>query len=196
VNVRKFKRFLLMFTVVLSANAICSAQFAAQGQTLASINSYATQIDRFIKRHPKRIFANEASEMENGPDRWREFKTAAEVEGGEATFDESAYVWQKSGKVVAANFTFTSQSGDWAQYVNYYFREDGTLARIQVHLNTFYGNLSVIREKFYDGRGRLLHTSTRYLNLHSRKPTKSRDFMDQPVPLYLKARDLPFYKLL
>lgn len=190
-NVRKFRQFCLILAVVLAANALCATQVAAQRPALVSINSYAHQVDRFSKRHPKRIFAN-APETESGPDRWREFKTAAKLEG----FDESAYVWQKTGKVVAANFTFTSQSGDWVQDVNYYFREDGKLAKVHAHLNTFHGNLSVIREKFYDAGGRLLHTSTRYLDLNSQKPTKSRDFMDAPVPVYLKARDLPFYKLL
>jgi hypothetical protein len=180
---------------MLAANAICSTQAAAQKPALVSINSYANQVDRFSKRNPKRVFAN-VTKPENEADNWREFKTAAELENGEATFDESAFVWQKMGKVVAANFTFTSQSGDWAQYVNYYFREDGTLAKIHQRLNTFYGNLSVIREKFYDTRGRLLRTSTRYLNLRSQKPAKSRDFMDEPIPLYLRTRDLPFYKLL
>jgi hypothetical protein len=195
VNVRKFQHFFLILAVALAASAMCSTQVAAQRPAVVSINSFANEVDRFIKHHPKRIFAN-ASEAEDEADNWREFKTAAEVENGETAFDESAYVWQKTGKVVAASFTFTSQSGDWAQYVNYYFREDGTLAKIRVHLNTFHGNLSVIREKFYDGSGKLLRTSTRYLNLRSQKPTKSRDFMDEPIPLYLKARDLPFFKLL
>lgn len=195
-NVRQFRKYFLILAVVVSASAFWSTRVAAQGPTLASIHSYANQVDRFSKRHPKRIFANVASDTESEEDHWREFKSAAKLESGDASFDESAHVWQKTGKVVAASFTFTSQSGDWAHYVTYYFREDGTLAKVHAALNTFHGNLSVIREKFYDGRGRLLHTSTKYLNLHSQKPTKSRDFMDEPIRLYLKARDLPFYKLL
>lgn len=194
-NVRKFRQYFLILAGVVSASVFCSTQAAAQKPTLVSINSYVRQVDQFIKRHPRRVFAN-ASEAEDEADHWREFKTVAEVESGETTFDETAYVWEKTGKLVAANFTFTSQSGDWAHYVTCYFREDGTLAKIHAQLNTFHGNLSVIREKFYDGRGKLLHTSARYLDLKSQKPTRSRDFMDQEIPLYLRARDLPFYKLL
>lgn len=193
-NVGTFKPSLIL-AVVLSANAIGSTQVAAQKAALASINSYAQQIDQYIKRHPKRIFANVVSETDEA-DHWREFKTVAKLENSETAFDESAHVWQKAGKVVAVQFTFSSQSGDWVQYVNYYFRADGTLAKLHSRLNTFHGNLSVIRDKFYDAGGRLLQTSTRYLDLKSQKPTKSRDFMDAEIPLYLKARELPFYKLL
>jgi len=196
VNVQKFRRLFPLIAVALLANALRSTQVAAQRPTLVSINSYAKRVDQFVKCHPQRVFANLMSEKKSEPDRWREFKSAGELESAEATLDESAYAWQKAGKVVAANFTLTSQSGDWVQYIIYYFREDGTLAKIHAQLNTFYGNLSVIREKFYDAGGRLLHRSSKYLDLHSQRPTKSRDFVDKPVPLYLRTRDLPFYKFL
>lgn len=193
-NVGKFKPCLIL-AIVLAANATGSTQVAAQRPNLVSIDSYAQQIDRYVKRHPKRIFANVVSETDEA-DHWREFKTVAKLENSETMFDERAQVWQKAGKVVAVQFTFSSQSGDWVHYVNYYFRADGTIAKIHARLNTFHGNLSVIRDKFYDAGGRLLQTSTRYLDLNSQKPTKSRDFMDAEIPLYLKARELPFYKLL
>jgi hypothetical protein len=157
------------------------------------INSYAKQVDRFSKHHPKRSFANVGTDTDN----WREFKTSAELNNATAApFDESAFVWLKAGRVVGANFTFTSESGDWAHYVNYYFRENGGLAKVDARLNTFYGNLSVIREKYYDDKGKLLRASTRYLDLQSGKPKKSKDFIDEPIPIYLKAQDLPFYKIL
>ncbi len=83
--------------------------------------------------------------------------------------------------------------------MNYYFRKDGTLAKIHAQLNTFSasdGGMSVVRDKFYAAGGRLLHTSTRYLDLKSQKPRKRGDFMDQPIPDYHTVRNLPFTKLL
>jgi len=125
------------------------------------------------------------------------FKTARQLE--QASLDESAYVWLKDGKLVVAKMSFTSSSGDWYHFVTYYFRDDGTLGKIHAQLNTFAapgGGVSVVREKFYGADGKLLHATTRYLDLQSQRPRKRADFMDQPIPVYKTVRDLPFAKLL
>jgi hypothetical protein len=83
--------------------------------------------------------------------------------------------------------------------VSYYFREDGTLAKIHSQLNTFasaIGGISVVRDKFCDASGKVLHTTTRYLDLQSQKPRKRSDFMDQPIAVYKAVGELPFAKLL
>ena len=134
---------------------------------------------------------------EDKPDKWAEFKTVRQEV--QANLEDSAHVWLRDGKVVAARFSFTSSSGDWYHYVDYYFRADGTLAKIHAQLNTFAGpdgGISVVRDKFYSSSGKLLHTATRYLDLKSQKPRKRGEFMDQPIPDYKTVRDLPFYKLL
>jgi len=169
-----------------------------QTTELAAIGSYAKAIDQFTRRNPGkgRFFGNVAG-AEDEQDKWRAFKSAKQM--AKADPYESASVWLKDGKVVAADFSFTSPSGDWYHFVNYYFRADGTLAKIHAQLNTFAaadGGLSVVRDEFYDSRGKLLRTSTRYLDLKSQKPRKRADFMDQPIPAYQTVRDLPFYKLL
>ena len=162
---------------------------------LVSIDSYAKKVDRFTKRNDKRrrTFGNVGDEQ----DHWKEFKgKVAKGETDPEDLDEVAYVWVRTGRVVAASFAFQSGSRDWAHYVTYYFREDGTLAKIHAQLNTFYGDISVVRDKFYSSSGELLRTSTRYLNLESQKLRKRGDFTDEPIPVYLKVRDLPFSKLL
>jgi hypothetical protein len=162
---------------------------------IAAIDSYAKQVDRFIKRNGKtrRTFGNVGNEQ----DHWKEFKgKPAKGEVDPDDLDEVAYVWVRSGKVVAVGFTFQSESRDWAHFVTYYFREDGTLAKIHAQLNTFYGNISAVRNKFYNSSGKLLRTSTRYLDLQSQKPRKRGDFMDEPIPVYQTVRSLPFYRIL
>jgi hypothetical protein len=187
------RRLFLLPALLLPAGLVGSVSVNGQKPTRAAINLYAKQVDLFSKRHHKRSFANVGSDTDN----WREFKTAAALNrAAAAPFPESALVWLKAGQVIAANFTFTSESGDWAQYVTYYFRQNGKLAKIQARLNTFNGNLSVVREKFYDDNGKLLDESTTFLDLASRKPAPARDFADEPIPTYLNARDLPFNKLL
>jgi hypothetical protein len=180
--------------LVLSALAVGQDR-KTLSPTLVSIDSYAKQVDRFIKRNGKtrRTFGNVGNEQ----DHWKEFKgKPAKGEVDPDDLDEVAHVWVRSGKVVAVGFTFQSGSRDWAHFVTYYFREDGTLAKIHAQLNTFYGNISVVRNKFYNLSGKLLRTSTRYLDLQSQKPRKRGDFMDEPIPVYIGVHDLPFSKLL
>jgi hypothetical protein len=187
--------------VVLLCLLVCEAVSIGASQTRSSgevpaIDAYARQIDSFIKRNPKRgrIFANVS---DDDTDRWREFKSKRQFEKAtEGIIDESAIVWFKSGSVVGANFTFQSSSGDWAQYVTYYFRADGSLAKIHAQLNTFHGNISVVRDKSYSRNGKVLRETTRYLDLKTQKPIKPTDFMDEEIPVYQTVHRLPFFKLL
>ena len=193
------KLSLLLVLALLSANR--GPGLGSQkpnSEQVAAIDSYAKRVDQFIKRNPNhlRIFANVAS---NKPDRWREFKSERSRDKADTgdNLNENAYVWLKAGKIVGVNFTFQSGSRDWAHFVMYYFREDGTLAKIQAQLNTFYGNVSIARDKFYSADGKMLRSTTRYLDLKSKKPTEpTADFQDEPIPIYRNVRDLPFRKLL
>lgn len=171
-----------------------SFSISAQPTAIAAISSYTTQVDRFIGHHQGRIFANAVTEDEQ--DHWREFKGVGELQRSETLYPEQAHVWLKRKNPVAVRFALTSLSGDWIHYLYYYFREDGTLAKLQSRLNTFHGNVTVIRNKFYDAEGKLLRTTTRYFDLHSQKPIRPRDFMDDEIPVYLRVQDLPFFKLL
>ena len=78
----------------------------------------------------------------------------------------------------------------------YYFREDGSLAKIQAQLNSFYGDISVVRDQYYDPSGRLLKTTRKFLDLRTQKPKKPEEFVDNPIPIYRKVTALPFRKLL
>jgi hypothetical protein len=197
IPVIRFGMALLLLLALAGSNLSPGYQKGSTGQ-LNAITSYTKSIDQFTKRHPRkrRIFGMIPGE-EGKPDKWAEFKTVRQEV--QANLDDSVYVWRKDGKVVVAQFTFTSSSGDWYHYVSYYFRADGTLAKVHAQLNTFAaadGGMSVVRDKFFGSSGKLLHTATRYLDLKSQKPRKRGDFMDQPIPAYQTVRDLPFYKLL
>jgi hypothetical protein len=193
--IRKLLIFLISLWVASSPNVSAAQQ---RSTSVAAISSYTKSIDQFTKRNARkrRIFGIIPGE-EDKPDKWAEFKTVRHAV--QANLDDSVYVWLKDGQVVAAQFSLTSSSGDWYHYVNYYFRADGTLAKIHAQLNTFAaadGGMSVVRDKFYGSSGKLVHTATRYLDLKSQKPRKRGDFMDQPIPDYKTVRDLPFLKLL
>ena len=189
-------------SLVLPAIGVAQAPAASSTRTeLASIASYARRVDQFIKHNSQalRIFADVSSGTTEEPSLWREFKSEklrAEADTGE-NLNDNAYVWRRDGKVIGVNFTFQSPSRDWVHYAMYYFRKDGTLAKIHAQLNTFYGNISVVRDKTYSSNGRLLRTTTRYLDLQTQKRRKaSANFQDEPVPMYRTVKDLPFYRIL
>jgi len=190
--------FFIPVVLLLSVPALVTGQApkppSPRATEVTTIDASVKQVDRFIKRNDKRrrTFGNAGDEQ----DHWKEFKgKPAKGETDPEDLDEVAYVWVRAGKVVAARFAFQSGSRDWAHYVTYYFREDGTLEKIHAQLNTFYGDISVVRERFYSSSGKLLRTSTRYLDLQSQKSRKRGDFQDEPIPVYLRLRELPFSNL-
>jgi hypothetical protein len=189
--------------VVAGVSGPAPAVAAAQAE-IATIESYTSGLDRYIKRNAQRAryFADTSSyEVQNAPPRWQEFKTRRALDKAwqDGQTYKSSNVWfNPSGELVVALFTLSSPSGDWAQYVTNYYRSDGTLAKSTSELRTFMGNLVVIRNRFYDSGGKMIRERTRHLDLKTRRPkqVKPGDYMDMEAPLYARTTDLPFNNLL
>jgi hypothetical protein len=168
--------------------------FAQTKPSVAEINAYILKIDRFTKTKKHRVFAD-VSSVDDEKERWREFKSDKELE--DTTWYQAADVFTQSGKIVVARFTFTSPSGDWYHFIDYYFRADGSLAKIHARLNTFYGKVSVIRNRYFDSAGRLIKETKSFNDVKTDRVIKKPvDFIDEPIPLYKTVSDLPFSKLL
>lgn len=190
--------------VLFCALALCQpfpgfAQTRNAKSVVSAINAYVAEVDRFTKTNSKhRIFGDVSSALADENDLWKEFKSEKELEaaGTGENLNQSAFVWTRKSEVVAAKFTFTSPSGDWNHFINYYFREDGSLAKIEAQLNTFYGNISVIRHRYYNPDGRLIKSTRRILDLDTHRPKKAADFTDNPIPVYFHVPEIPFRKLL
>jgi hypothetical protein len=181
---------------------------AQQGATLstsqptgkvAEIETYVKELDSYVKSNEKsaRIFADVSSGTSNEQAKWREFKTEQEREKADTgdNLNENAYVWARDGKVIGANFTFQSPSRDWVNYTMYYFRSDGTLAKSDSTLNTFAGDITVIRQDYYNSNGKLLKGTTHCKDLKTQKFKACGNFQDSPAPLYKTVSELPFYRL-
>jgi hypothetical protein len=172
------------------------------------IDSYARTIDALVKRgkSPHLIFAD-ASDFsgENAKPKWKRFNSEREFEKAReaSEFYDIAYVWRQNGKIAAANFTRSSPSGDWVHYVYHYFRPDGSLAKVESELRTFYGNLIVEQDLYFDRRGRILQKNRKFLDLQTQKPKKpekeflegNADFVSR-VDYYQRTNRLPFAALL
>ncbi len=182
----KMKIFVIAFIILLTALPALSQ---TNTSTIAEIDTYTKQIDRFIKTKPRSRLFGDMSTTEKS--RWREVR-AEQAEG----LYETAEVWNREGKVVAAIFELSSPSGDWVHFITYYFRADGTLAKIKAQLNTFYGDVSVLRDRYYDANRKRLKATERYLDLETQKPVKRPDFFDNPIPMYSRVSTLPFGRLL
>ena len=161
---------------------------ASSTAEVSAIKAYTADVDRFTKARKFRTFG---VFYKGDKGSWRELKGKSDQQ-----LDESCDVWTRDGKVVLAFFGFTSGSGDWYHFIKYYYREDGTLAKIQARLNTFAGNVSVLRDRYYDTNGKLLKSTRRYLDLQTHKPVKKANFHDDPVPMFSNTSALPFYRLL
>lgn len=198
---KKFGLFAFLIAFFALQSLFVSAQTNKKAE-IRRINAYCKTIDAFVKRYksPHLIFADTSDYNEGSEPEWQKFASEKTLEKFRETTETYtiAYNWRKNGKIVKSNFTFFSPSGDWAQYVYHYFREDGTLAKVEAQLNTFYGNISVLRDFYFDRKGKLLRKTTKYLDLQTQKPKKpdTEDFYDEEVKIFKKTSRLPFASLL
>ena len=109
-------------------------------------------------------------------------------------------VWQAPGNVLVATALFTSDSGDWAYFVDYCYRPDGRLARTSSTFNSFVaadvpGGIRRERTKYFDRNGKVTDSRSAVSALSSGERLKIR-VTGYDEPGYLTVSTLPFYPLL
>jgi|SRR5262249_18308866 len=191
------------FAALTLAQTNASTDKQIRDAEITKIKGYCLELDDYSKRNPKlhRVFGDVSSGMKGDKSRWREFKPKSERDDDYiGSLMGNADVWSKEGAGMLVYCYFQSPSGDWGHQISYYFREDGSLARIHAELGTFFGNMTVIRERFYDSQGKLLRSSQQFLDLETKKKKRpgenGEEFFDHPVPIYRTVKALPFYTLL
>ena len=199
---------LCILAVLVQAQA--PKQSTKGATVVADIETYCKELDAFRKRHPNeaRIFGDVASSNSPAP-KWKEFKSrkAREAAATDDNLFDVADVWSKEGKVVIAEFGFGSPSGDWSQSVTYYFRDDGTLAKMQsiyagFNLNPFNNpnefGARLVQTRIYDTNGKRLRRTLQCfeLNEKGRQRRCSGDYSRYEGDAYLKVQRLPIYSLL
>lgn len=208
---------ILGFGVLTKAQTQTPAQPANQLTGVAAIEDYCKQIDAFKKNNPNgaRFFGNVSAWNQSGmtldapSPKWKEFKSrkARESAGTGDNLYDVADIWIKDEKVVLADLWFGSPSGDWSQSVTYYFRDDGTLAKMRSTFAGFNLNPFAEREEFgarlvqtrlYDGNGKRLSKLLQCFELGEKGRQKkcSGDYSRYEGSLYLKVQSIPVYRLL
>lgn len=173
----------------------------AQNPTdIAAIEAYSKQMDAYVKRNSRggRFFGDMSNYDEpDAPARWQEFRNKRALRRAEVYSAATAWM-NPAGVLLVADFSLTSPSGDWAQDNIYYYRSDGSLAKLHSEMRTFFGDVIIIRDRLYDSNGKLLQEKTKHLDLQTRKPKKVKEgeYADFPPEVYAKTSNLPFYALL
>ena len=195
-------KLLILFFVLLFSSFVFSQ--TSKKSEIKKIDAYCKLVDSFVKKHkrPQMIFAD-ISQTEK--EKWRKFASEKVLEKFRKNTEtySIAYNWQRNGKIIQSNFTFFSESGDWAQYVDHYFRTNGTLAKVESDTRTFEGELSVLQDLYFDSKGKLLRKTVQYRELATNKPKKpSKEFLESNgdfvsgVGYFKKTSKLPFAILL
>lgn len=186
-----------LILVFVFAGACLAQENNPDEKALAEADGYAALIRDFVEKQgePGVIFADIGTDGEQAKPSWKRYATLKDFES--AGEDEEsytvAYVWLKEGKPVLVNFTYTSPSGDWAHYVEYVYRPEGSVAVIRKELRTFYGEIIVIRTSVYDPKGKELKSTKEFLDLETQKPKKpTENYQDVDVPVFKKVSELPF----
>lgn len=194
-------------TTIVLAIFLCSVgiTFSQNKKTtlIKQIDAYTKKIDSVSKFHkdPTLIFANIS---QTSKPKWRKFtstNTLEEFRKKTETYSIS-YNWTKNHRIIISTFTFFSESGDWANYVHYYYRQDGTLAKIESEYRTFYGHFVAIQNIYFNNKGKILKKNIKYLNLENtkRKTVNKDDLADNTTlfdfDFYKKTSNLPFAHLL
>ena len=109
----------------------------------------------------------------------------------------------KNGKLVVAELNSETNSGDWSKFVQYYFRDDGTLAKMRTTFAGFmvfseHGGGRIVQERIYSSKGKLLQKRLHCFQLGKKhRPIKcSGDYSKYDGTYYRRAQNLLFYGLL
>lgn len=213
--------FALLTTPVAGYKAQPSAgspQQSGSGKTqasagIAAIESYCKEIDRYSKSNPKamRYFVNglpgEGVSQAGGEQKWYEVKSADELSDAERGYaTRSIAALMKSGVLVYASLGAPMEHSRHEN--DYYFRGDGTLAKISSDYWSNMGEVHLVRESFYDSSGKLLRESAQCFQIiYGSKGSRDKrvscgrsdmrgEIEEYKIPVYKRNSDLPGYALL
>jgi hypothetical protein len=170
-------------------------------QQVAEIKAYSKKIDKFIDRREskraRRIFKSSQLTGDPASLTWEELDGEEEAKSLSKRVAPGAvaFVWVREERVIAADLNFAYATGS-VQRAVYYFREDGSLARVSSRLNAFEGEVTISREQFYDQKGLMLSSSSQKCTVTALKIAGSSVAELDTVPVYRTINELPFGDLI
>jgi hypothetical protein len=186
---------------MLVRTAWLAALLAAGGASseLKAINGpcdAAAKLEEAQRQQP-RAFADLSGSVRPGPGdtggKWRSFKSAADLKAYAEKAgppNTQASMWTAPGGTAIAEVRFQSEAGDWADTVEYCFRPDGTLARVDALLENITAEVTVHRTTHYGAGGAQLSTHARATDWEGKRLKKADT--SGKVPVYPTLASLPF----
>ncbi|HEV2915702.1 MAG TPA: hypothetical protein VGX92_20645 [Pyrinomonadaceae bacterium] len=160
---------------------------------IVAVEKYTDELDNYARLNPqeRRFFVNTA---ETASGNWQEVGGEKEIEN-----KSSAVVWMKKGKAVIA--LLSSQTMESSQKVTYYYRDNGTLAKVHSELFIKAGNMESVRDRSYDPKvfAILIRDFSHCADFETgqQKPCGDAAALEaKAIPIYMKTTELPFYALL
>lgn len=185
---------------VLAGFAATVPAVAQRAGQIVAIDRHVASVKKITEstKQPKIVVADTAEYDAKRPS-WRKFATEKALEKfrEERETYTIAFNWKSGGRLVASNFTTFSPSGDWTQYTFHFFREDGSLAKVEGEMRTFYGDFIVRRTYYFSPEGRIIRSSVRYFDLVTGKPKRPADGVSEMGrwTYYTTVSKLPFASL-
>jgi hypothetical protein len=166
--------------------------------TVSEIESDVKSIDSAIGGREPRVFGDVSEYRRGAKEQWRSFKNLKAMDKYQTKMDIYAWAlyWTDGRGRAKTSVTFSSPSGDWAQFVDYYFRTDGSLMKVDETLNTFNGSTSAHKRKWFSSSGKVLGSNTVLRELGSGKVVAESSFNDHPATVYKTRSQLPFSRLI
>ena len=140
---------------------------------------------------PDMIFADVSQTKKS---KWRKFSSEKGLENFRKNTEtySISYNWKRNNKIIQSNFTLFSESGDWVNYIYYYFSENGTLAKIETEYRTFYGHFIAKQIIYFSPNGKMLKRNINYYDLKKETPINT---PEKWLPDNLEImNDFSFYK--
>lgn len=197
---KKYRHLFFPLVFLASLLPAAVAQTTPDTPAVKRAKAYAETIEKFVERakKPHLVIADVSDYNNSEKPVWKSYASEEEFEKSGAESYMTAYIWKKDGRVVQVNTTYSSPSGDWAEFYFQTYRADGSLARVDRELRTFLGDIIVNRIRFYDEQGGLLKETETYRDLQTRKPVApTDDYQDvEAGEIYLRTKDQPFAALM
>lgn len=197
-----FASVIIVLSFVFLFSNLVSAQSNKKTE-VKQIEAYSQTLDTFGKKnknlHP--VFADVSDPEKDKNSLWRKYNSVIAFKKATKKLNpyEIAEVWEKENKIALVFYFLTSPSGDWNLYTYYYYRADGTLAKVEEQLNVFglEGLIYVTRNYYFDEAGKLLQKTAKYYDPNTKKYKKAGqvNFMNREAEIYKKNSELPFAKL-
>ncbi|HEX4770174.1 MAG TPA: hypothetical protein VH351_05045 [Bryobacteraceae bacterium] len=154
----------------------------SQSRKLQAINSYCKELQSAFSNATPFVFA--------GPDPWTEIDELPAKMPDEAV----AYLYTTGAEIRWVFIRIVDEQDGWSEDLNYFYRDDGTLAKRTRQVQSRAANL-VLDVTSYFEEGKLLKESHKHHALASGKQDTSQ-FVDPDAPVYWTTDDLPFPEIL